>query len=143
MMGLTQTWHRAAAAGIVVVFLVVSMAIALTARPDESGYANPGYNLVYNGRMGTTLYQLGDYMPNSLGVYTYWQPPLYFFVTAAWYKLVGFCLTSTRLVSVFFALLAIFCWYAFVRRLLGSVSAALAAAFVAANVRIRGSQCNR
>jgi len=134
MMSLTQLWQRVAGAGIVLIFLVLSIAIALTARPetDESVYANSGYNLAFNGHMGTTLYQLGDYMPNSLGVYTYWQPPLYFVVTAVWYKILGFGLTSTRLVSVFAGLLAIVCWYNFVRHLLGSVNVALAAAgFVA------------
>lgn len=134
MMGLTQPWQRVVGAGIVLVFLVLSIAIALTARPetDESVYANPGYNLAFNGHMGTTLYQLGDYMPNSLGVYTYWQPPLYFVATTVWYKILGFGLTSTRLLSVFAGLLGVVCWYTFVRHLLGSVNIALAAAgFVA------------
>lgn len=121
-------------AAVALLFLTLSIGTALTARPetDESVYANPGYNLAFHNHMGTTLYQLGDYMPHSLGVYTYWQPPLYFVVTAAWYKLAGFGLTSTRLLSVFAGLLAVFCWYAFARRLLDSANAAAAAALFVA-----------
>ena len=109
------------------IFLSLSIATLLTARPqtDEAVYANPGYNLLYNGRMGTTLYELRGYMPLSMTVRTFWQPPLYFLTTAAWYRLVGFGLFQVRILSVLFGLLAIYSWFMIGRCLSGSSTLAL------------------
>jgi len=109
------------------IYLSISVATLLTARPqtDEAIYANPGYNLIYNGRMATTLYELRGFMPLSMAERTYWQPPLYFLTTAAWYRLVGFGLFQVRILSVLFGLLAIYSWFMIGRCLSGSSTLAL------------------
>jgi 4-amino-4-deoxy-L-arabinose transferase-like glycosyltransferase len=124
--------QRIALAAIVLIYLLLSVATVLTARPetDESVYANPGYNLAYNGHSGTNLYQLGEFAPVSMASRTYWQPPLYFVITAIWYKLVGFSLTTTRLLSVLSGLVVILSWYVFSRRLMRSDSAAVVVATI-------------
>ena len=52
--------------------------------------------------MGLTLYPLPDYLPLSTAQRTYVQPPLYFIVTAALFRIVGFGVAQVRLLSVFF-----------------------------------------
>jgi 4-amino-4-deoxy-L-arabinose transferase-like glycosyltransferase len=112
-------------AAILVCYLLLNISVALTGRPqtDESVYANPGYNLLHSGRMGTTLYELRGFMPLSLAERTYWQPPLYFLTTAAWYRLFGFGLLQTRFLSTLFGALVICCWCVIARSLLQSKTA--------------------
>src|ERR1700732_3848493 len=84
--------QRMIAIAIVAVYLILTVALAFTARPqsDEAVYANPGYNLMNSGTMGLTLYELRGYLPLSTAQRTYVQPPLYFLVTAGLFKAVGF-----------------------------------------------------
>ena len=77
---------------------------------DESAYANPAYNLLYNGRMGMTVYELRGYLPLSTAERDYTQPPLYFLALALWYRIIGFGLIKTRLLSVLCGLLALYSW---------------------------------
>lgn len=126
--------HKWCVAAIFVLFSILTSVGANTLLPqtDEAVYANPGYNLTYNGHTGTTLYELRGYMPESMSRHTYWQFPLYFFVTAAWYKVFGFGLFQVRLLSILFGLVSITSWYWIVRRLSGSPTAGLfAMAFTA------------
>jgi len=103
-------------------YLMLCLSAVFTLRPqtDESVYANPGYNLLYNGRMGTTVYELRGFMPLSMAERTYWQPPLYFVTTALWYRMAGFGLIQTRLLSVLFGVLALYSWNVIARSLFGS-----------------------
>ncbi len=119
--------ERLIAIAIVAVYLSVTLALAFTARPqsDEAAYANPGYNLIHSGKMGLTLYPLPDYLPLSTAQRTYVQPPLYFIVTAALFRIVGFGVAQVRLLSVFFGLVCLFSWYIIVRSLTKSAAAAL------------------
>lgn len=109
------------------VYLLLSLSIVFTTRPqpDEAIYANPGYNLLYNGQMGTTIYELSGFMPASLAQRTYWQPPLYFVTTAAWYRIAGFGLIQVRLLSVLFGLLALYSWNSIARSLFPSPNVGL------------------
>lgn len=118
------------ALAIVAVYLGVALALAFTARPqnDEAIYANPGYNLVHSGKMGTTLYSLPGYLPLSLAQRTYLQPPLYFLVTAGIFRILGFGLAQVRLLSVVFGLACLCSWYLIIRSLTRSVAPALLAA---------------
>jgi len=98
---------------ILIVYLTLSIGSVFTAAPqtDEAVLANPGYNLVHHHNMGTTLYQLGDYMPSSLAQHTYWLPPLHFVTTAVWFQIWGFGMPQLRLLSVLFGMLAIISWF--------------------------------
>jgi 4-amino-4-deoxy-L-arabinose transferase-like glycosyltransferase len=115
---------------ILALFCILAIAGAKTflPQPDEAAYANGGYNIAYNGNMGTTLYELhGFYMPMSLAQHTYWQPPLYFFSTALWFRILGFGLLQVRAFSILFGLLCVASWYWIVRRLTASETAGLLA----------------
>lgn len=105
--------------------LCVLTARSFAPQPDEAVYANPGYNICYNGHIGTNLYETKGYMPASLAKRTYWQFPLYFFTTAAYFKLVGFSLLKVRAFSIGFGLVGLLSWYFIVRNLSGSVTTAL------------------
>jgi 4-amino-4-deoxy-L-arabinose transferase-like glycosyltransferase len=119
--------ERLAALAIIVTYLTVTLALAFTARPqsDEAVYANPGYNLVHTGKMGTTLYELRSYLPLSTAEHTYIQPPLYFLTTAALFRIAGFGLVRVRFLSIFFGLVCIFSWYVIVRSLTKAAPPAL------------------
>jgi 4-amino-4-deoxy-L-arabinose transferase-like glycosyltransferase len=121
------TVHRGIALAIVGVYLSMTLALAVTARPqsDEAVYANPGYNLIHDGRMGMTLYPLPDYLPLSAAQRVYIQPPLYFVVTAALFRIAGFGLIQVRLLSIFFGLVCLASWYTIARSLTKSITAAL------------------
>ena len=107
-------------------YLVLSLGTMFTVRPgtDESGYASPAYNLLYNGRMGTTIFELRGYMPLSMAERTYQQPPLYFLTLALWYRLVGFGLIQTRLLSVLSGFVALYSWNVIARSLFESANVA-------------------
>lgn len=111
--------ERWVAFGIIAIYLSVTLALAFTDSPqsDEAIYANPGYNLVHSGKMGTTLYELRGYLPLSLAQRTYIQPPLFFLVTAALFRTVGFGLAEVRSLSILFGLVCLFSWYVIVRSL--------------------------
>jgi 4-amino-4-deoxy-L-arabinose transferase-like glycosyltransferase len=121
--------------GLVILILYVGLSLALifTARPqsDEASYANPGFNLLYHGRMSMTVFELRGYLPLSSAQRCYWQPPLFFLLTATWFRIFGAGLLQLRLLSLLFGLLTLVCWYAVVRRIQRSVQVALlAAAFI-------------
>jgi 4-amino-4-deoxy-L-arabinose transferase-like glycosyltransferase len=119
--------QRLIALAIVVVYLSITLALVFTAAPlsDEAGYANPGYNLLHSGKMGLTLFALPDYLPVSTAQRIYAQTPLYFVVTAAFFRIVGFGLTQVRLFSVFWGLVTLFAWFTIVRSLTKSAAPAL------------------
>ena len=51
---------RRTEAFILVCYVILSIGMALTGRPqtDESVNANPGYNMLRSGQMSTTLYEM-------------------------------------------------------------------------------------
>jgi 4-amino-4-deoxy-L-arabinose transferase-like glycosyltransferase len=117
------------ALAIVAFYLLLSGATltAIIPMPDEAGYANPGYNLVYNGHLGTTVYELRDFLPLSMAKRTYQTAPLYYFVTAAMYKLCGFGVIQVRILSLLFGMMAMISWFWMVRILCSSERAGLLA----------------
>lgn len=128
---------------VLLIFCILSVSTSRTLlpQPDEANYANPGYNLLYNGHSGSTLYELRGYLYNgqsdmklhdagaSMSMSelrrTYCPLPLYYFVTAAWFWIVGFGLGQVRLFSTLFGLLGLVSWYWIGRILSGSATAGL------------------
>jgi 4-amino-4-deoxy-L-arabinose transferase-like glycosyltransferase len=98
-----------------VVFLLLSVGSARTRRPwcDEAWFADPAYNLITNGMMGTTILEPAGHYRHPIGIqqHTYWVMPLHILGQAAWYKLVGFSLDSLRALSILFGLLALAAWF--------------------------------
>src|SRR5216684_1179966 len=118
-------FHVLCVLAVLLVFCILSSATSHTVlpQPDEALYANPGYNLLYNGHSGTTLYELRGYMPMSLAHRTYWQFPLYFFVTPLWFRIAGFGVWQVRAFSMLFGLIGLVSWYWIARILSGSAAA--------------------
>lgn len=105
-----------------VLFLVIlaghaalSISHALTLRPwsDEGAMANPAYDLMTRGSLGTTLWEESQWP--GIHHHTYYIMPLYALAQAAWYKLTGVSLLSMRLLSLLFALVALGAFYLFLR----------------------------
>jgi len=65
---------------------------------DEMGYSSPAYELAFHGKMATRVFT--GYM--GLEEYTFWQPPLYFWLLSLVYRIFGFGLLQTRLFGVLF-----------------------------------------
>ncbi len=74
-----------------VVYLLLSVGTALTKMPfcDEAWYADPAFNLITNGTMGTPVIESAGTRLKGLDQHTYWVMPLYILAQAGWYKLVG------------------------------------------------------
>ena len=117
-----RIWPGKATVAIMGVYLLLSLGTLFTTRPqvDESLHANPGYNLLYNGRMAASLYEMRGYLPLSSYERTYYYPPLFFLTTAVWYRIVGFGVVQLRLLSVLCGLLALYSWSVIARSLFQS-----------------------
>lgn len=108
---------------------------------DEGIIVSPAYNLANHGFMGTTV-QHGRGVPIApdypqFDRYTYWTLPGYVVTLAAWIRLFGASVISTRLLSLLFGNLLVIAWYLIVRRLMGSrLAGILAALFVAVDFSV-------
>lgn len=122
-----QPVHKALTIAILLISSLLGLAGAHTALPqgDEAGYANPGYNLIYNGFSGVTVFHLPEYMPLSYGKHFLAAPPGYLFLIAAWSRFAGFSLFQVRLLSVLFSLVVLISWLTIARHLLNSPTVAL------------------
>jgi hypothetical protein len=110
---------------VVVVVILTSLAylallvmLARTRRPwnDEAMFANPAWNLVQHGYLGSTVMEEdGSGLPN-IHRYTYWMFPFYLVVLAGWFKLVGFGLMSLRALTIFWTCVFLCEWWFLLRR---------------------------
>jgi 4-amino-4-deoxy-L-arabinose transferase-like glycosyltransferase len=119
--------RRAALAAVLLVYLALAAGSALTRRPwsDEAWFANPAWNLATKGFMGTTVLRTGEAWLQGIERRTYWVMPLGLLAEAAWFKLFGFGLFTTRLLSAAWGALALGACYVFVKRLSGDAPLAL------------------
>jgi 4-amino-4-deoxy-L-arabinose transferase-like glycosyltransferase len=116
-------------AAISAIFCIFSLVTARRTMPvpDETLYADPGYNVIYNGHPGTTVLELAGYMSPTLQRHTYWPFPFCILMVAGWFGIFGFSLMKLRALSVVFGLVGVLSWYVVARKLSGSAIAALAA----------------
>ncbi|MFN0141447.1 MAG: hypothetical protein ACKVQW_15335 [Pyrinomonadaceae bacterium] len=93
-------------AGVIAVFLTLSIASALTHRPqiDEGMFASPAYNLAFNGHFGTTVLEKEKATLTRIDERTYWVMPMFLLNASAAFKTLGFSIVSMRLVNVFWGL---------------------------------------
>jgi 4-amino-4-deoxy-L-arabinose transferase-like glycosyltransferase len=83
---------------------------------DEAAFANPCYNLLHHGFMGTTLYAEHGLMPTgSLTHHTYWNPPLFFLNNTVVFAVFGIGIFQVRFVSLLWGLVALASWYVLLR----------------------------
>lgn len=116
----------AAVSGLLYITLVFAM--ARTRRPwnDEAMFANPAWNLVQHGFLGSTVIEDEAGIPD-IHRYTYWMFPFYLVLLAGWFKLVGFGLLKMRLLMSMSALVFLWEWWLLVRRWTASSTIAAAA----------------
>lgn len=121
-----RRFYLAVLGGIVVVYLVMSIASAATKRPwsDEGWFANPPFNLITRGSMGTNVLEPTGWL-KGIDEHTYWVAPLHLVTQAGWYKVFGFGLIQMRALSAAFGLLALIGLFYMVRALSGDKRIAL------------------
>jgi 4-amino-4-deoxy-L-arabinose transferase-like glycosyltransferase len=127
--------RRAALLATAVIFLGLAAARAFTDSPgcDEGWFANPAFNLVTYGHMGTTVIEEAN-LPMTTGIHalTYWIMPLQVLTQAAWYKLFGFGLFTMRSLSILFGLISLAAWFSIIRSFTPDKSVALLTVFLVA-----------
>lgn len=133
---LASTYWRFTLGGIVGLSAALSCAFALARRPwcDEAWFANPAYNLIRHGFMGTTILDSHGFIfaPYIEGLqrFTFWIMPMYVLVQSAWYQIAGFQLFTMRALSMVWGVVALLAWFSIVRQLTGRLSVALVATFL-------------
>lgn len=105
-------------------YLTLSVGTALTERPgvDEGYFANPAFNLVTKGSLSTTVLETSGTAFAGMDRRTYWIMPLHPLALSAWYKAFGFSVSSTRMLSIFWGLVALISWFVIVRSLFAQIS---------------------
>lgn len=80
-------------------FLAYSLLLVTpTINNDEAIMADISFNLLTENRIGTNLWSgIVDGVEN----HAYWLPPLFFYLNAAWFEIVGFSIHNLRLVNIF------------------------------------------
>lgn len=108
----------AVALGALLVYCALCVGSSLTKRPwsDEGWFANAAWNLMAHGSMGTPVLEPSDFL-QGIDRYTYWTVPLNFVAQAAWYKVFGFGLLSTRSLSTFWGVLLMGAVFVIMRQL--------------------------
>ena len=132
----------------IALWLALVVGRALTREPftDEAWYALPAWNLAYNGSMGSPVLEpAGSPMPSmkislkGLREHTYWYMPLPTICLAAWYRLAGFSLFTTRMHTVLWMVVMLAAWYAILRKLSGDeLLAALGVVLIATDSWLLG-----
>lgn len=122
---------------VVGLYAALALGHARTTVPwcDEAWMANPAYNLVREGHLGTTvLTEFGWGPPMNLdGIQerTYWIMPLHPLVQAGWYRLVGVGLLPLRSLSILWGAVALGSLALLVGQLTRSRAAAVGTALLA------------
>ncbi|HCM37038.1 MAG: hypothetical protein UV61_C0008G0157 [Candidatus Gottesmanbacteria bacterium GW2011_GWB1_43_11] len=94
---------------------------------DEAIYADMARNFLQTGHLEPDLNRIVSTTPN----YTYYYPPLFFYVLSAWFRFVPLTIESQRLFSLLLGSLFTFIFIALIRRFLGSRSLGLTLMVVA------------
>jgi 4-amino-4-deoxy-L-arabinose transferase-like glycosyltransferase len=97
---------------ILVIYLGLAIGRALTTYPwnDEAWYASPAWNLIHHGHAGTPLLETTHNFWQGINEWTYWVPPLHFYVQIPWFKLFGFSLLAARMQAIAWGLIALLAW---------------------------------
>mgnify|MGYP001327287586 CR=1 FL=1 len=130
---MSNNLHKIIIGGAIAVFLSLSIASALTHRPqiDEGMFASPAYNLAFNGHFGTTVLETEKATLTRIDERTYWVMPMFLLSSAAAFKTLGFSLVSMRLVNVFWGIVLLAAVYLIARKISGDRCTALIAIILA------------
>ena len=124
--------------GILVVFLLLSLATARTAAvlSTEAWFADPAYNLLHHGCLCTTIIESKGFWLAGVDRHTYWILPLHALLQTVWYRVFGFSLWSLRGMSMAAGVLLLVAWFLIIRRLAGARTALLALLLIAVDWRV-------
>lgn len=102
--------------GILITYSVLTVATALTQSPgiDEGYFANPAFNLVTKGSFSTTVLETFGTPFKGMDRHTYWIMPLHPLALSAAYRVFGFSVFSTRMISILWGLVALASWFVIV-----------------------------
>lgn len=130
---MSKHFHKTVIATIIVVFLSLSMASALTHRPqiDEGMFASPAYNLAFNGHFGTTVLEKEKATLTRIDERTYWVMPMFLLNAAAVFKTLGFSMFTMRLVNVLWGIVLLAAVYFIALKLSGDKRTAIIALILA------------
>jgi 4-amino-4-deoxy-L-arabinose transferase-like glycosyltransferase len=98
------------AAAVVLAGLALGCVFTKAPTSDEAWFINPVYNLLTNGTTGTSLLEGRGMAWDGVQTRTYWQPPVYFVLQAAWLKVLGLNLFAMRSLSVVAGIAALLLW---------------------------------
>jgi hypothetical protein len=123
--------YLALAALVICIYLSLAALSARAKAPwwDEAWFASAARNLAMNGYLGTAVLPTngGDFQ--GIDRHVYFELPLYMIAAAGWFKIVGFGLLQTRLLSLGWGLVALGSWFVIVRSLSRDAKLALLATF--------------
>ncbi len=115
-------------------YAIAAGAMARTKLPwiDEAFVANPAYNLMQGHGLVTDFYEPANHTNETFARYTYWMPPVWFLVLAAWFKMLGFGLMQQRCLSAIWGAVCLIAtymigWKVSGRRAVGLLASALLA----------------
>ena len=126
--------HYVAVVGLVLVYVALLIAAAHTRKPwnDEAMSADAAYNLSTRGETGVDFFDEQSPFFPGIRRHTYYIFPFQLCVLAVWYKLAGFSLVSTRVISILWTLLMLGAIYCLVRTLTRDITIAGLAALLTA-----------
>ena len=111
--------------------------------PDETVFADTAYEFAFHGRLATPVW---SYVAEGMGERAVWYPPVHFMLLAFVYKVFGFGILQTRLLSLFFSLVLVASLFLLSLKLTGGnrrVSLLVAGLLVIDPVFIRGAIVGR
>ena len=119
--------------GLLVLFVVLAAATARTrlVAPNEGWFADPAWHLATEGFFGTTILDSSGTWLEGMDRHTYWIMPLQPLALAAIYRVFGFSLLTTRMLSLASGLVALSAIFFLMRSQAGHGIALLATLFVA------------
>ncbi len=123
---------------IPVSYLILAFSAATTNNisTNEAWFASPALNLLHKGFLGTTILEPAGTWLAGVERHTYWVPPAHLLLQTCWYKLFGFSLFTLRALSIFWGLVLLASFCAFLWKLCGRTDVVwLAAALLAIDGR--------
>jgi hypothetical protein len=126
-----QTVYVALAAFVIVLYVSLAALSAHARAPwwDESWFASAGLKLATKGYLGTPVLPPNGGPFQGVDRHLYFEMPLYMVAEAGWFKIVGFGLQQTRLLSLGWGLVALCSWFVIIRSLSRNGKVALLAVF--------------
>lgn len=121
-------------AATVIVYFVLARWTAGTGYiwENEAWYASPAFTLIHKGYLGSTILESQGTWMQGLDRHTFWIPPLYLLLQAAWYRLMGFGLLPMRELSILTDGVVLIAWYGIISLLSGNRGVALVAMAISA-----------